>query len=954
MHGKEAAKEIIGKLVAEFRANHPSCRKFSEADTETKLIEPLFEALGWARNDFIKREKVRRGQKLGFADYTFRMGERTAFFLEAKKVSVSIDKEADRQVISYALSKRIPFAVATNFDQLYVYCVEEWNESRRIMIAIKSPEEYLSKFDELWLISKESFGQGMLLHRAEDLQLLKKRISIDKILLDDLMAIRKMIANDIEKRYPEKYNANEKDEIVQRIIDRLIFIRHCEDLGINPENMLLEDIRQLSHDRTYSRLKAMFREYDTVYNSGLFAPAKDNDCDAITIDGGIIQKLARYLYESQDGKYIYNFHDIDADVLGQVYEQYLGRVLAQTTSGRAKLREGQAHRKEQGIYYTPTYIVDYIVKNTLGEMLKDRNIDPSSLKILDPACGSGSFLIKAFDCLNGEFSSSDAAKQKRIDSQGAYSIKTEILKNNLYGVDLDQKAVEITKLNLLLKAADAKRRLPEELDLHIKHGNSLIDDSGAAGSNAFKWEEKFPDIVRFDSEGKLEDGYGFDVIIGNPPWLMAGYHLDKEIDYLRNKYQSAKGKFDLYYCFIELGLKLLSKRGLFGMIVPNKFFHTKSGTELRNLLKDSGKLYRIIDFGDEQIFGDATNYSSIILLRGDKHSEVRYSFVDSQIQSIKETTIETKKLSGNGWFFEDEQQKYIFDKMEKAGIHFEKIVRRFGTGAQTGADKVMLISPEKLNDFKEESSLLRKMLRGRDVRRYSIASPLKNVIFPYKIKSENFEIIEENEIKKHKKIYKILESEKGRLSKRVWFGKNAVQLSGKWYGFMYLDNYASFNVSQILTPSLSNKSNFTIGKDILFVTGTAGVTSIILKDIPEDIKFILGLLNSKLIEFYILNHSPVFQGGYHKFSSNYLKKIPIKKLNLKDPSDKKIHEQVVKFVDKLLFFHSSLSSFGSKKTSETARLEEEIRKTDAEIDDLVYRLYGITEEERKTIEESLK
>src|SRR3989344_8158858 len=206
-------------------------------------------------------------------------------------------------------------------------------------------------------------------------------MSIDKALLEDLMQMRKLIVEDIEKTYPQKYEVNDKEEIVQRIIDRLIFIRRCEDVGMNPENLYLEEVKHLPDNKAYPKLKEIFEKYNDMYNSGLFAVGVDNDCDVIKIDGLIIKKLVGYLYESKDKQYIYNFDWIDADVLGQVYEQYLGKILSQTKSGKAKLKDGQAHRKEQGIYYTPTYVVDYIVKNSVGELLKDKKVDVRKIKI---------------------------------------------------------------------------------------------------------------------------------------------------------------------------------------------------------------------------------------------------------------------------------------------------------------------------------------------------------------------------------------------------------------------------------------------------------------------------------------------------------------------------------------------------------------------------------------------
>jgi type I restriction-modification system DNA methylase subunit len=382
------------------------------------------------------------------------------------------------------------------------------------------------------------------------------------------MHIRSLIASDIEKSYSGKYQINEKDEIIQRIIDRLIFIRRCEDIGINPENLTLKEIQDLTDNKVYPELKKIFSKYNDIYNSGLFAIAKDNDCDKITINGEIIKKLSQYLYESRDGKYIYNFDWIDADILGQVYEQYLGKLLGQTKSGEAKLTNGQKHRKEQGIYYTPTYIVDYIVKNAVGEMLKNKKIKAKEIKVLDPACGSGSFLIKTFDYLYNNISPSKDSKQYRIDSQGKYSIKTEILKNNIYGVDLDNKAVEITKLNLLLKGAEKNRKLPEEIDHHIQHGNSLIDDETIVGLDAFRWD------------GDFREG-SFNVVIGNPPYI-SNWQLSEAnrelVLYLDKKYEEITiGHWDIYILFIKKAIDVLKEDGLLSFIVPSSFAKEKYG-----------------------------------------------------------------------------------------------------------------------------------------------------------------------------------------------------------------------------------------------------------------------------------------------------------------------------------------------------------------------------------------
>ncbi|VVB61118.1 Release factor glutamine methyltransferase [uncultured archaeon] len=700
----EQIKTKVQNLIDEFRINYQEYKKESEASIETKLIEPLFKHLGWTEKDFKKREKTQREGKRGFADYTFYIGDKKVFFLEVKKIGVPLYKDADTQVVSYALSKSVPIAISTNFEELKVFCVEEENIVKRKIMVFSTPEEYIENIHDLLLLSKSSFEQNLLLKKAENLGLLKKRITIDKPLLDDLILIRKYIADDIEKIYHGKYQPNEKEEITQRIIDRLIFIRKCEDTGINPENLILKDAVAVPDNRAYSKLKEIFEKYNDVYNSGLFAINKDNDCDKITINGEIIKKLIRYLYTSKNEGYIYNFEWITADLLGQVYEQYLGKILLESKTGKAKLTNGQAHRKEQGIYYTPTYIVDYIVKNTVGELLKDKKIKAKKIKVLDPACGSGSFLIKAFDYLRVNISSEKSSKQRMFDSQGLYSVKTEILKNNLYGVDLDNKAVEITKLNLLLKAAEKNRRLPEEIDLHIKHGNSVIDDETIVEYNAFKWQ------------GDFKEG-SFDVVIGNPPYVRQE-EFSALKPYLQKNYEVYNGMADLYVYFFEREIKLLKDGGYFGMIVSNKWLRAGYGANLRKFISKYW-IETFIDFGDLKVFPEATIYPCIIVIRKInklnpkiqvcKMETLNFDSLEEYIKS-KQFIINQKEFGENDWNIQRKEANDILKKIKANSIPIEDYVgNKIFYGLKTGLNEAFIVdeitrkelmrSDEKIGDY---------------------------------------------------------------------------------------------------------------------------------------------------------------------------------------------------------------------------------------------------------------
>ena len=191
----EKIKPKIQTLIDDFKANYSKYKQGSEADTETKLIEPLFEALGWLKSDYNKRESARRGDKRGIADYAFKIGDRIVFFLEVKKVGISLEKEADKQVISYALSKRIPFAVSTNFEELKIFCVEQQDALTQTFRIFTKPEDYVNDIQNLLFLSKEYFEKNLTLQKAEDEKRLKKRMSIDKVLLEDLIQMRKLIVD---------------------------------------------------------------------------------------------------------------------------------------------------------------------------------------------------------------------------------------------------------------------------------------------------------------------------------------------------------------------------------------------------------------------------------------------------------------------------------------------------------------------------------------------------------------------------------------------------------------------------------------------------------------------------------------------------------------------------------------------------------------------------------------
>ncbi len=952
---KEQGKEEVRKLVEKYNKLVESGRAkyYNEEMTKKDFILPLFRALGWSVEDgeeVTAEEKVSKGR----VDYAFRIENMPKIFLEAKSLKVDLDKkEFAEQSINYAFIKGSTWAVLTDFENIKVFNAE-WkstNPLQNLFFAI-SCNQFLERFEQLWLLSRESLDLGLIDKEAEKWGKKAKKIPVDKQLLNDLTRFRELLTKNILKNNPSKNLTEEElEEAVQRIIDRLIFIRTLEDKQLEAP-ILQSLIRENTNKRISKKLNDVFRNIDDIYNSKLFTP---HLCEELVIDDDVLEKIIYGLFKTADNTVHYDFSAIDADVLGNIYEQYLGHILKKTAK-RASFTEGKTHRKEQGIYYTPTYVVDYIVKNTVGELAKDKKFDLKNIKILDPACGSGSFLMKAFDYLvtldkkkNGEIS------QTKLDLTGAsasYGRKVEILKENIFGVDLDSKAVEIAQLNLLLKTAEKKHRLPT-LQENIKVGNSLIDNPSVAGDKAFKWEEEFKDVMK---------NGGFDVVIGNPPYIRVQTSNPAEKDYLSEKYLVAKGKYDIYVLFIEKALSLLRDGGLFSFIVPNKFTQAKYGESLKEHILTNYTIEQFIDFGDLKVFEDATTYPCIIVIKKEKPSKKSGNYVKIKKLTLDIPQIISKKigskyyngdyftcfnfkqknLTKDNWSFMPETQQNIYDKMANSSeIKLKDVTEKNVQGFITGDNKSFMFRPNNLPDI--ESTLLKKVPKGKNVQKYAILDDGYKVLYTNNRDKKPLTLAD---LEKYPKTLKYLKERTVQLKKRKFFGKQMSDFS-EWWQIVHPLEFKYFEKPKIITPNLSSGNKFVLDEEGYFVEHDCYIITLKNSDLIEH-KYILALLNSKAVEFFFKQKSPMFSGGYYKYHTQYLNTIPIPEAN------NSLKNKIAGLVDSIVKQKKRLLSLDNKLTDEKARLEKEIQKIDDEIDQEVYKIYGITKEEQRIIEESLK
>lgn len=911
---KEEAKKNLKRIIEKYNRFKNSGELEIEANAE-KIIEDIFEdVLGWeALEDYVKR-KSQKNRK--YPDYTFGLNSINRFFLEAKKVSADLDDVSfQKQAIGYARSSAVSFAVLTNFVEIRVYVVDrEIDKSEKfgkfqlfqpILIENCTNEK---EFEKLWLLSKESFVTRKIYDFAEETCKLPKRKKIDTQLSEKLNFLREKIKSNIKKN--EKPNRsilsdeNVKillDEVAQKILDRLVFIRVCEDREY--ENRYLESFlntyKENKNTNLWESAKELFRDYYEKnektgvggYDSELF---KKSLCDDIFVDDDLLELIIEELYYFEDGTPV-DFSKIPADVLGNLYENYLKYI-------SKNVETQKSHRKEQGIYYTPNYIVDYIIKHTLGELLKNKKVNVKKIRVLDPACGSGSFLIKAFDVLNEYYARHDKDyTQTEMDFQTGipFTTKVKILENNIFGVDLDKQAVEITQLNLLLRIAEKGNKLPL-LQQNIKCGNSLIDDETVTGDEAFNWEDEFPEVFK--------DGR-FDVVIGNPPYVFArGEKFSEQVKkYYYDNFELASYQLNTYLLFINQAYKLLNKDGYLGFIIPNTWLTIDTFVGLRKfLLEETGNL-QIINIYDK-VFQDANVDTCLLLFKkGEANKVTLGEFREGKLEIIGKFPPAFFKENNciiNISLAKSKDKITVLNKIKKnseildnfstvkAGLKAYEIEK--GKPAQTDEmkNKRVYHNREKISDH------YIKYLEGRDVRRYEI----------------------------------------------TW--------GGWWlkYGKCLAAPRTKelFNSPRILVRQIPSPSPYSINavftKDYLLNDINS---MIIYKFINVNPLFLLAVLNSRITTFWFTNTFDKLQRKtFPQFKVKELAIFPIPKANENEQGT------LAKLAQKMLELHKQLQKFGDKLTDERRKIESEIQKTDKKIDKLVYVLYGLNKKEIEIIEKS--
>jgi REP element-mobilizing transposase RayT len=1291
------APDNILQLIDQFHSQLASYRslQYNEAQVRNEFIEPFFAALGWDvynkqgyayhYKDVIYEDSIKIAAATKAPDYAFRIGGTRKFFVEAKKPSVNLKDEITPayQLRRYAWSAKLPLSILTDFEEFAVYDCrpkpDKTDKASTGRIMMLTYLDYPSHWDEIASIfSKQAVLKGSFDHYAEAVTGKRGTSEVDDAFLAEIERWRDLLAHNIALRNPTLCQ-RDLNYAIQMTIDRLIFLRICEDRGIEFYGQLQS---LLNGGETYARLCQLFHKADERYNSGLFhflperdrADSPDMLTPGLLLDDKPLKDILANLYYPDSP---YAFSVLPADILGQVYERFLGKVIRLTSAHHAVVEDKPEVKKAGGVFYTPSFIVEYIVKNTLGKLLEGKIPGQvgvgkgTPLRILDMSCGSGSFLIGAYQYLLDwylggyslesekwskgtsprlyQISSPDVAQWKLTTSE-----RKRILLDHIYGVDIDSQAVEVTKLSLLLKVLEGEseesigkqlsmfhqRALPD-LASNIKCGNSLIGPDFYANQpaqqgtlpgfdqeeqyriNAFDWHAEFPHVfcpsarlcwlVTFvthnsrisermvtygvksgdplvldapdrlliaqyisdatrshtipviawnvlpdhvhmvlaaqdereldeqvrkikgfssfsfqrargldagghvwaqkyhhllitdqrmlesvyayvmdnhikhaeqwghelidmfeaplftppatsppatsppaisppatsppatspptisppaislpatsppatsppatptrglspllhdpssgplsdsssgplsdssssplsdSSSGPLSDSSssplslrvvrdelcvtpeqacqplpgGFDVIIGNPPYIRIQSLKElapRVVKFYKQHYHSAsKGNYDIYVMFVEKGLSLLNQNGLFGYILPSKFFATDYGEYLRKIIADKQSISRIVDFGHMQVFEQAATYTCLLFLSGSSKPTFEYIKVVSPKGLAEQINFRnlTNSMTSTPWVFEDGFSSTLSQKISACSKPLGELPTRIARGSSSGADQIYIIKREKdcyLTQHGEnieiEAAILRTPVYATSFGRYEFRpKSTEAIIFPYRVRADGYDLITEDELRKDfPYAYRYLASHRKELEARKQYKT--------WFSFSAPRNLDVHNFAQILVPLLANRGLFCrLPEDssdyCLMASGGFSIT--VNQEGGLSPNYVLGLLNSRLLFWRLRTISNIFRGGWITCTKQYVETIPIHKINFTEHFDVQCYDQMVTLVEHILSLHQQLAS--SNTPTEKTLLQRQIDTTDRQIDALVYELYDLTDEDIRFVEE---
>lgn len=848
----------------------------------------------------------------------------------------------------YGWSAKLPLSILTDFEELAVYDCRvkpaKTDKASHSRILYLKYTDYADRWEEITgIFSRDAILKGSFDKYVESNKGKKGTTEVDTAFLHEIENWRELLARNIALRNLS-LSQRELNFAVQQTIDRIVFLRICEDRGMETYGGLMA-LR--NGENVYKRLFQLFNKADEKYNSGLFHFKKEKgreNCDHLTpslqIDDKPLKEIFKNLYYPESP---YEFSVLSADILGQVYERFLGKIIRLTAGHQAKIEEKPEVRKAGGVYYTPDYIVDYIVKNTVGKLVEGKRPGPKggvrNLKILDPACGSGSFLIGAYQFLldwhrdeyiNDGPENWSKGKTPRIyqSQKGEWRLTTDerkrILLNNIYGVDIDHQAVEVTKLSLLLKVLEGEdeqsigkqmlmfqERVLPDLSNNIKCGNSLIgpdfyenqqlnafDEDEVYRVNAFDWNAEFSEIMK---------NGGFDAVIGNPPYIFTREQIcDAERSYFSKKYKASWEKHNTFMLFMEAMFNWINKKGLGGYIVPNSWLTIESAHLLRAMFINYLNVLADLNY---TVFEGVSMEPCIFLISGNKivnPVSVLRAYSKEEFHSLN-----LFQMDRNRW--SSESGKRIVFSNDDSALIVDKAVE----------------NSSRIGDIFDVRTGLQAYEKGKG-NPSQTAEDVKNHVF-------------DREKREDENSYRYLQ---GKDVGRYW-----INWSGQWmqYGpwLSQPREIGIFSRKRILLREITSPPPHCLNATYAsegFLNNKSVLNILHPEDKKDELMCLLGVLNSRFISLYYKQRAV-------KSARKIFPKVVIK--NLREfPYPKSVskakQEKMVALVGKILDCNMKLTKL--KSPQEKDILQRQIRSIDNQIDQLVYKLYNLTDEEINIVE----
>ena len=918
-------------LVPEIQAN---IRQSKEEQFQEGFLRELFvKVLGYTLNpspDFNLITEQKNETNSQKADGAILLDGNVIGVIELKDHKTTDLSKIEKQAFGYKSQHRdARYVIISNFEKLRLY-IDNAVDFREWSLFSMTFDE----FREMYLcIAWNQMKNGIALKiKSESVS---SEDQITNALYKDYSQFKRALFADILKKNPAPEDKNESDwqlllfKKTQKLLDRLLFIFFAEDCGLLPPNSMLEIIKQWrqlkeldEYKPLYDRIKKYFGYLDTghqgkhyeifAYNGGLFKP--DEVLDNLKISDEVLEeptiKLASYDFES----------DVDVNILGHIFENSLSEIeeiTQQITNGEIPKT---SKRKQDGVFYTPQYITKYIVENTVGKLCAEKKAELGiveedyfsdqkrqkqtkiklieqlgqyrewllQITICDPACGSGAFLNAALQFLIAEHKLIDEMEAKVAGESLVFpNVENSILENNLFGVDINDESVEIAQLALWLRTAKPHRKL-NTLSQNIKCGNSLISDPAVAGDKAFDWQKEFPKV--------FEKG-GFDVVIGNPPYfnIQTLGAKSKQVEFIQKEYSDIwQDKSDILFYFINKAMKI--SKGDIGFIVSNAFLFSDKAQKLRNKIIDDGRLSKIVNFEQYMVFADAS-ITSCVTIFNKNHDNLKAIVLKDKQYSINEVV--NYMSDDNNAFIVNFEKDNVFALVDdKIACLNNKIDNKhpqlqdvcfLGKGMETAADNVFLF--DKYPDqFPKE--YVKKRITGKNMDKYLVIQDDIFVLYYEDVNS--FEELPKS-IQEHLNNNKEVLEDRATCKNegRVWW-RYSRPMHKEYYHLPKL--YCS-------RRSFNNTFCYDDGFDYL---GFSNMTVVFETNKDYSIKYILALLNSRLLNFRYKSIGKQTGGGSFEYFPNGVGKLPIPEISLFD------QQPFIDLADKMLSLNSDLQQKRSR------------------------------------------